>query len=49
MNGILYTLAVILLVCWAFGFFVHAMGAVIHLLLILGILFIVFPLLRRGG
>ncbi len=41
----LYTIAVILLILWALGFFVvHVGGGLIHLLLVLALIAIVFNL-----
>lgn len=40
----LWTIAVILLVLWALGFFVANLGALIHLLLVLAIVAIIWNL-----
>jgi hypothetical protein len=45
MAGILYTVAVILLILWAVGFLVaHIGGGLIHLLLVLAALAVVYNL-----
>jgi len=45
MRDILYLLAVVLLVGWAFGFFYFSLGAFIHVLLVLAIISILFRLI----
>jgi hypothetical protein len=40
----LWTIAIILLVLWALGFFVANLGAVVHLLLILALIAIIYNL-----
>jgi hypothetical protein len=35
MGNILYVVAVILIICWAIGFFAYSAGAIIHLLLVI--------------
>lgn len=37
MGNLLYTIAVILLIVWAIGFFAYAVGSIIHLLLVLAV------------
>jgi hypothetical protein len=46
MGNLLYTIAVILIICWAIGFFVFSLGAFIHLLLIIAVIAILFRLIR---
>lgn len=38
MGGILYTIAVILIIFWAIGFFAYSFGAIIHLLLVFAVI-----------
>jgi Family of unknown function (DUF5670) len=41
----LFTIAIILLICWALGFFVvHIGGGLIHLLLVIALIVIVYRL-----
>ncbi|QXV65556.1 lmo0937 family membrane protein [Mucilaginibacter achroorhodeus] len=47
MNSLLYTIAVILVICWAIGFFFTAIGSIIHLLLVIAIIMIVLKVLRK--
>jgi len=37
MKNLLYGIAVIMVLCWAIGFFVYALGSMIHLLLLLAV------------
>jgi len=46
MRGILYIIAVILLIGWAIGFFAYSVGGVIHILLVLAIIAIVLQVIR---
>jgi hypothetical protein len=39
MGNILYIIAVIFIIFWAIGFFAYSVGAIIHLLLVLAIIF----------
>ncbi|MGC4058598.1 MAG: lmo0937 family membrane protein [Chitinophagaceae bacterium] len=38
MNSLLYLIAVILVICWAIGFFAYSAGNIIHILLVLAII-----------
>jgi hypothetical protein len=44
----LWTIAIVLIVLWALGFFTHVAGGLIHLLLVVAIIMIVLNLVRRG-
>lgn len=46
LKRVFYIAAAILIVIWAVGFFVYALGAVIHLLLILAVILIAFRIAR---
>ncbi len=46
-RKIFYVVAAILIVIWAVGFFIYALGAVIHLLLIVAILLFAFKISRN--
>lgn len=37
MGNLLYVVAIILLIGWAFGFFVYSSGSIIHILLVIAI------------
>ena len=45
----LWTIAIVLIVLWALGFFTHVAGGLIHVLLVVAVIMIVLNLVRRGG
>ena len=45
MSNLLYTVAVILVILWALGFFVANLGSVIHILLVIAVIAILFRLI----
>ncbi len=49
MNNLLYTIAVILIIAWAIGFFALSIGALIHILLVLAIISILLKLIRGNN
>lgn len=46
MSNLLYTLAVILIIFWAIGFFAYSAGAIIHILLVIAIIAILLRLIQ---
>ena len=46
MGGLLYLIAVILVILWAVGFFAYSAGAVIHILLVIAIVAILLRVIR---
>jgi len=46
MSGLLYIIAIILLIGWLLGFFVFSLGEFIHILLVFAIIAILFWLIR---
>lgn len=46
MQNLLYTIAVILVILWAIGFFVYSVGALIHILLVIAVIAILLKLIR---
>jgi len=48
MNGLLYTIAIILVIIWAIGFFAYGAGALIHILLIIALISILLRVIRGG-
>jgi len=46
MGNILYTVAVILVILWAVGFFVYSLGAIIHILLVIAIIAILLRIIQ---
>jgi hypothetical protein len=49
MRGILYIIAVILVIGWILGFFVYSAGQLIHILLVLAIISLLLALIRGGS
>jgi len=47
MRGILYLVAVVLVIGWALGFFVYSAGSLIHILLIIAIIVVLLRII--GG
>ena len=48
MRGLLYIIAVILVIGWIFGFFVQSAGGLIHILLVLAVIAIILAVIRRA-
>ena len=46
MGNLLYTVAVILVILWALGFFVYSAGNIIHILLVIAVIAILFRLIK---
>jgi len=46
MKSLLYIVAVVLVIGWAFGFFVHSAGGLIHILLVLAIVAVLLRLIN---
>jgi hypothetical protein len=46
MGSLLYLIAVILIICWAIGFFAYSAGYLIHILLVLAIVAVLLRLIR---
>ena len=44
MTNLLYTVAVIMVILWALGFFVYSAGNIIHILLVIAIIAILLRL-----
>ena len=49
MGGILYIIAVILVIAWAIGFLGFHAGGLIHILLVIAIIAVVLRLIRGSG
>ena len=47
MRGLLYIIAVILIIGWALGFFLYSAGGIIHILLVIAIIAFILGLIRR--
>ncbi len=48
MRGILYIIAVILVIGWAIGLFFHALGGLIHILLVIAVIAFLLGIIRRA-
>lgn len=46
MNGLLYLIAIILIIGWLLGVFVYSAGSLIHTLLVLAIIVILVNIIR---
>lgn len=46
MSNLLYTIAVILVVFWAIGFFAFSLGYIIHILLVIAIIAVLLRLIQ---
>lgn len=46
MSNLLYTVAVILVIFWAIGFFAYSAGSIIHILLVIAIIAVLFRLIQ---
>ena len=49
MRGLLYLIAVLLVIGWLVGFLAYSVGGLIHILLVLAVVSILLSLIRRGG
>jgi len=48
MRGLLYIIAVILIIGWAIGFFAYSAGGIIHVLLVIAIIALLLGVIRRA-
>jgi hypothetical protein len=48
MGGLLYTIAVILLIVWAIGFFGYHAGGIIHVLLVIAVIVFLLRVIRSA-
>jgi hypothetical protein len=48
MRGLLYIIAIILIIGWAFGFFYYSAGGIIHVLLVIAIVALLLGVIRRA-
>lgn len=46
MSNLLYTIAVILIIFWAIGFFAYSAGSIIHVLLVIAVIAILLRLIQ---
>ncbi len=48
MRSLLYIIAVILIIGWAFGFFFYSAGGLIHILLVIAVIAIILAVIRNA-
>ena len=48
MRGLLYIIAVILIIGWAIGVFAYSAGGIIHVLLVIAIVALLLGVIRRA-
>jgi hypothetical protein len=48
MGNLLYIIAVVLVIIWAFGYFSMHAGGIIHILLVIAVIAILFRVIRGG-
>ena len=46
MSNLLYTVAVILIILWAVGFFAYSAGSIIHILLVIAVIAILLRVIQ---
>lgn len=46
MSNLLYTIAVVLVLLWALGFFIYSAGSLIHILLVITMIAILFRIIK---
>lgn len=46
MQNLLYTIAVVLVILWALGFFVYNLGWIIHILLLIAVIAILLKIIK---
>ncbi|HRM45525.1 MAG TPA: lmo0937 family membrane protein [Flavobacterium sp.] len=46
MSNLLYTIAVLLIIFWAIGFFAYSAGSIIHILLVIAVIAIILRLIQ---
>ena len=46
MGNLLYTIAVVLIIIWAIGFFAYSVGSIIHVLLVIALISILVRVIQ---
>lgn len=46
MGNLLYTIAVILIIIWAIGFFAYSAGGIIHILLVIAVIAVILRVIQ---
>lgn len=47
MQNLLYTVAIIMVILWALGFFVYSAGGLIHILLVIAVIAILLKVIKK--
>ena len=48
MSGLLYLIAIILIIGWLLGVFVYSLGGLIHVLIVLAVISLILGIIRRA-
>jgi hypothetical protein len=48
MSNLLYIIAVVLVIIWAFGYFSFDAGGIVHILLVIALIAILFRVIKGG-
>ncbi|WP_188931617.1 lmo0937 family membrane protein [Puia dinghuensis] len=48
MSGLLYLIAIILVIGWLLGVFVYSVGGLIHVLIVLAVIALILGIIRRA-
>ncbi len=46
MSNLLYTVAVVLVILWALGFFVYSFGSIVHILLVIAVIAVLLRIIK---
>jgi len=46
MSNLLYTIALVLVILWAIGFFAYSLGNIIHILLVIAVIAVLLRLIQ---
>ncbi len=49
MGGLLYIVAVVLIIGWILGFFVYTIGSLIHILLVIAVIAVLLAIIRGAA
>ena len=48
MSGLLYLIAILLVIGWILGVFVYSVGGLIHILIVLAVISLILGIIRRA-
>ncbi|MGL2964256.1 lmo0937 family membrane protein [Flavobacterium sp. RSB2_4_14] len=46
MSNLLYTIAIVLIILWAVGFFAYSAGGIIHILLVIAVIAVILRIIQ---